>query len=96
MGRKPNNYNRILEILRDLHIQYPDLNMGRHIATISEDCGDIWGTTDKNLLAIFERYKATLELDTPYTEDKDIEKILKDGMDLDSILEDSEEQGDIY
>jgi hypothetical protein len=95
MGRKPNNYKGVIKVLEELHTLYPDLNMGRHIATVIEDYGDIWGISDKELLFAFEKYKATLELDAPYTEDKDLEKIIEDAKDFTHIL-DEEDNEDIY
>lgn len=88
------NYNKIIQILQDLHTAYPNYNMGRHLATALDGYGDIWGLTDKELLFALEKYKAQLEMDIPHTDDEEIKKIIKEGMDLSNILK--EEDGEDY
>lgn len=92
MGRKPNTYNQILEVLRELHTLYPSFNMGRHLATALEDYQDFWGIPDTELLYALQKYKANLEFnEVPIASDNDIEKIIKDGMDLSNVVEESED-----
>jgi hypothetical protein len=88
------NYNKVIQILQDLHTAYPNYNMGRHLATALDGYGDIWGLTDKELLFALEKYKAQLEMDIPHTDDEEIKKIIKEGMDLSNILK--EEDGEDY
>jgi len=49
MGR-PNDYYRVLALLQQLHVSYPNYNMGRHLATALDEYGDVWGLTDRELL----------------------------------------------
>lgn len=86
---KANTYNKIIEVLQELHKDYPTYSMGRHIATALEEYPDIWGLPDKEILYAFTKYRAQLELDVPHeTDEKELEKILKDGMNLTSDYED--------
>lgn len=94
MGRKPNYYNQVLDLLRELHTKYPSFNLCRHMATSLHGYHDIWGVPDKELLYALEKYKIQLELDeTPITEGKQLKKIEEDAMhlSLDDLLEESED-----
>ena len=62
MGR-PNDYYRVLALLQQLHISYPNYNMGRHIATALDEYGDVWGLSDREILFALEKYKAELDLE---------------------------------
>lgn len=92
-SKKPTEdfYGEILQVLQELKKKYPDYNMGRHIATVVDDFGDIWGIPDKELHFAFTKYKAQLEMDVPHTEDKDIESIIEDGLNLNISKEDEDE-----
>jgi hypothetical protein len=92
--RKPSYYSQILTVLQQLHAAYPNYNMGRHIATALDGYGDVWGLTDKEILFALEKYKSELELDVPHTDEKELDQIIKDGMNLDDILK--EQDGEDY
>lgn len=92
--RKASYYSQVLQILQQLHAAYPTYNIGRHLATALDEYGDIWGLTDKEILFALEKYKSQLELDIPHTDDKEIDQIIKDGMNLDDILK--EQDGEDY
>lgn len=87
---KPNNYYKILALLQQLHVSYPSYNLGRHIATALDEYGDTWGLTDKELLFALEKYAAELNMDFPHTDESEIDRIIKDGMDLDNILKEED------
>lgn len=92
---KRTNYNEVLHILQELHKSFPTYNMGRHLATALDGYGDLWGLTDKEIVFALEKYKTQLEMDIPHTDESELEKIIKEGMDLDNILkEEDEEDGD--
>lgn len=82
MRRKPNHYNHIIHTLQELHTLYPNYTMGMHIATALGDYQDFWGITNKEFLFALEKYRTQLDLDHPYTEGKDLDDIVKDGMNL--------------
>lgn len=96
MSRKQNHYNQIVSVLQELHSLYPNYNMGRHIATALDGYGDAWGLTDKEFLFALTKYKGELELDVPHTDDVEIDRIIKEGMDLDNLFKEEEDNGDIY
>ncbi len=87
--RKPNFYNQILTIFTELHKSYPTYNLGRHLSTALSDYGDLWAVSDKEILYALEKYQA--ELDMNVVPEEDVEKILKDGIDLDNILKEEED-----
>lgn len=90
--RKSSEYIKILHIFEEIHSLYPSYNLGRHIATMLDDCGDVWGTTDKELLFVLQKYKAQLEMDVPHTEGSELDKIIRDGMNLDIMFKEEEEE----
>lgn len=94
--RKPNYYNQILHILQQLHVLYPAYNMGRHLATALDEYGDVWGLSDKEILFALDKYKTQLEMDIPHTDEKELDEIIKDGMDLDNILKEEDDNGETY
>ena len=91
MTQKKNYYNDVITILQELHKSFPSYNMGRHISTVLDEYGDVWGMTDKELAFALTKYKSQLDLDVPHTDESEIDRILKDGMDLDNILKEEEE-----
>jgi hypothetical protein len=95
MSKKANYYSQAVHVLQDLHKSYPQYNMGRHLATALDGYGDVWGITDKELVFALTKYKSQLEMDFPHTDESELERIIKDGMDLDNILKD-EDNGDNY
>lgn len=96
MSRKPNYLNQIMSLLNELHKSFPSYNIGRHIST-ALDGEDVWGISDKELLAALEKYKIELDIDnTPHANEQELQQIIKDGMDLSSILEEEEYNGEDY
>jgi hypothetical protein len=84
----------VIALLQQLHISYPEYNMGRHIATALDGYGDVWGLTDREILFALEKYKAELDMDVPHTDESELDQIIKDGMNLENILK--EEDGEDY
>ena len=91
---KKTHYTEVIHILQELHKAFPTYNLGRHLATALADYGDIWGLTDKELAFALSKYKAEIEMDVPHTDEKELDKIIKDAMDLDNILKEEDEDGD--
>lgn len=91
-SKKQNYYIEILDILKELHQLYPSFNLGNHLATALEDYQDVqdlWGIPDSEILYCLQKYQATLEYNnTPRgTSEKELEKILEEGMNLPSANE---------
>ena len=93
--KKPNYFNQLTSILHELHTAYPQYNVGRHLATALDEYGDIWGVSDKEMVFALTKYKNQLEMDVPHTDDSEIDKIIKDGLDLDNLFKE-EDNGDNY
>lgn len=95
MSRKTSYYNQAIHLLQDLHKDYPEYNMGRHIATALDGYGDVWGLSDKELTFLLGKYKTRMDLDIPHVADGDaeIDEIMRGGMDLDSLFKE-EDNGD--
>jgi hypothetical protein len=91
--KKPNHFNQITAILQDLHSSYPNYNLGRHLSTALDEYGDLWGVTDKEMLFALTKYKNQLDMDIPHTDDSEIDKIIKEGLDLDNLFKE-ETDGD--
>jgi hypothetical protein len=89
---RSNDYYRVLALLQQLNISYPNYNMGKHISTALAEYGDVWGLSDRELLFAFEKYKAELDMDIPHTDESELDQIIRDGMNLENILK--EEDGE--
>lgn len=84
--RKQNQFNQIISILQELHTSYPTYNLGRHLATALDEYGDLWGVTDKEMVFALMKYKNQLEMDVPHADEKEIDEIIRGGMDLDNLF----------
>lgn len=82
--------------MNKLHKKYPSYNVGRHISTALSDYGDAWGMTDKEFLFALTKYEATLDIDFPLEEQSYVDKIVKDGMNLSSMLDDDYQPEEEY
>lgn len=95
MSRKINYYSQIIATLNELHKMFPTYNLGKHLSTALDGHGDVWGMSDKELLYVLNKYKTELELDGPHpSSDKEIEAIIREGLNLDYLME--EEDGEEY
>ena len=83
-------YNKIIKALQSLHKTHPTYNMGRHIATALDGYPDIWGLTDREFLFAVNKYITELDMDHFHNEDIDV--IIKDGLNLNHILDEEEEE----
>jgi len=88
--KQPNYYRQILKALDRLHKAHPTYNMGRHLA-IALDESNLWGLDDKEMLFALQKYEIELNIDHPHIDDEEIEEIIKDGMNLERLFLDEEE-----
>jgi hypothetical protein len=88
MKGKQNYYTEVISILQHLHKDHPTYNIGRHLSTALDEYGNLWGITDKEILFALTKYMNELSLDFPHTED--VDDIIKDGCNLDNILEEGD------
>jgi len=91
--RRASAYNQILGVLHELQKEYPQYNIGRHLATALDVYGDVWGVPDTEILFALFKYRSQLGMDFKHSEVYDIERIIEDGIDLDNILKE-EDNGD--
>tara|TARA_R110000868_G_C10663138_1_gene745985 strand:+ start:431 stop:706 length:276 start_codon:yes stop_codon:yes gene_type:complete len=90
--KKPNYYQQILHVLESLNKAHPTYNIGRHISTALDGYDDMWGVTDKEFLFALEKYELALNIDVDHIDQEEIDKIIKDGMNLERMfLEDEED-----
>ncbi len=87
-------YDQILANLKELKEEFPSYNMGRHLDTALSEYKDVWGMTDKEMLYALKKYKAQLTLDIPHPDESELAKIINDGMHLETILQEDDEDDD--
>ena len=90
MAKQPNYYRQIIQTLVRLQKAYPTYNIGRHISTAMDEYTDVWGVSDREFLYAIQKYEIELNIDGPHIVDEEIEEIIKDGMNLDSMFEEEE------
>jgi hypothetical protein len=78
-------------VLESLHKAHPTYNIGRHISTALDGYDDVWGVTDKEFLFALEKYELALNIDIDHIDQEEIDKIIKDGMNLERMFEEEEE-----
>jgi hypothetical protein len=88
---KPNYYRQIIRTLDRLQKSHPTYNMGRHLSTALHEYNDVWGVSDKELLYALEKYEIELNIDYPHEDEEELQKIIKDGMNLERTLFEEEE-----
>jgi hypothetical protein len=79
-------------VLESLHKAHPTYNIGRHISTALDGYDDVWGVSDKEFLFALEKYELALNIDIDHIDQEEIEKIIKDGMNLERTLFEEEEE----
>jgi hypothetical protein len=89
-------YTQIIGLLKELKQAFPKYNLGKHLSTALDGNGDVWGMSDKELLHLLHKYKTELELDIPHSNDEEIDDIIKNGMNLNSMFEEEEYNGEEY
>lgn len=87
--KSPNYYRQIIHALERLQKAHPKYNMGKHLST-ALDGSDLWGVSDKELLFALQKYEIELNMDADI-DDEEIEEIIKDGMNLERMFLDEEE-----
>lgn len=89
--KHPNYYKQIINALDRLKKSHPKYNMGRHLST-ALDGSDMWGITDRELLFAIQKYEIELNMDVDHIDEEEIEDIIKDGMNLERMFLDDEEE----
>jgi hypothetical protein len=87
-----NYYNQIITALKRLKKTHPTYNIGRHLSTALDGYSDMWGITDKEFLFAIQKYEIELNMDHPHIDEEELEKIIKDGMNLERMFLEEEEE----
>jgi hypothetical protein len=90
MKTKIDYYGKVIEKLKTLKKGYPTYEISKHIATATSEYTDIWGLTDRQMYDLLEKYEFNLEND--HAPMSDVDKIVKDGMNLDTIFEEDDDE----
>lgn len=85
-------YEKTIKILLELKEAYPTYNLGKHLQNALADRSSsyMWSKTDRQIFNSINTYKERLMSKIPYVEESQIEKIIKEGMNLDTILDDED------
>lgn len=85
-------FKDIITILKELNSKFPNESIARHIVDATTEYPNLWLIPDRELLFSLTKYKAELELNI--VDSKEIDKIYKEGTNLDTILDDNEDNVD--
>jgi hypothetical protein len=85
-------YEKTIKILLELKEAYPNYLLGKHLynALADRTSSYMWSKTDRQIFNSINTYKERLMSKIPYVEESQIEKIIKEGMNLDTILDDED------
>lgn len=86
---KPTHYEKIIGTLIQLKEEHPKCTMAKHLSTALDK--NFWGMTDKELHEALETYRQNLALDKRHSDD-DIDVIIKQGLNLSTILEEDDDE----
>lgn len=93
MGKKQRDaYSQVINILQRLKISYPVYSLGQHLSTALSDYGDLWGITDKEIVFALEKYEMELEMNI--VPQADVDKIIKDAQNLESLFKEEEDESE--
>jgi len=87
-----NYYRQIIQTLGRLHKSHPSYNIGRHISTALDGYPDVWCVSDKEFLFALEKYEIELDMDSHLDNDEEIQEIIKNGMNLNKLMLEEEEE----
>ncbi len=81
--KKPTNtyMQKIVEIINQLTVNHPKINLGKHIDT-ALDGENIWSLSNEKFYSLLRNYQAKLDAVELSDDDWEMDKILKDAMDL--------------
>jgi len=90
MSKHASPYNQCLKVLQDLYKDHPTTPISTHISTALADYSNFWGLPDKEVLYALNKYRA--ELEYHQTDEKELEKIIEEGKNLDKLFKEEEEE----
>lgn len=88
-----NYYKESVKLLTSLHKDHPTFSLGRHLATALCEYGDMWNISNKEFLFALQKYEAEMELNNDEKPHEEyVNNIIKDGMNLDTILDEEDDE----
>lgn len=75
-------YKQVLNLLDQLHKEYPEYSIATHISSATAEYGDIWNLSDKDFLVMLKDYKSILPVEPDGSFDKFVDQIEEDGKHL--------------
>jgi len=87
---KRNYYKGILKVLEQLYKDHPSYEMGKHFSIALSEYKDIFSVPDKEIFQALKKYQEEIAQEQDITEDY-ISQIIRDGLDLEHILDENEE-----
>jgi len=91
MKNKHNYKKEIISIFKELSTNYPNQSFASHMGIAFCDYPNYDNLTDKEFHFALNKYKCEKELDMFSQHSENIEDIIKQGEDLDSILNEDED-----
>jgi hypothetical protein len=91
MKKKNSTYNKCLSLLDEIKNSHPSISLGKHLETIREQCGDLWGVSDRTLLQCIQQYQSTISL-FPVNYKEDIDDLLKEAEHMFDVVETEDEE----
>lgn len=103
MGKKTTEYAQVIKLLTDLKKEYPNCRLGQHLYLALEEYklpNGLWNISDKEFLFALEKHQVTTLQHNPVNprqhwdvlpSDEEIDIIIKDAQNLDTIFEDEED-----
>jgi len=81
--KKPTNtyMQKIVKIINQLTANHPKISLGKHIDT-ALDGENIWSLSNEKFYSLLRNYQAKLDVVELSDDDWEMDKILKDAMDL--------------
>ncbi len=92
---KKNYINEFCNSVKELHKLYPTQCLGRHLDAALADYSSLFGVSDKELAFAMDKYLLTLEID-PIASEAEVDRIIREGSNLDKILFDENEDEEDY
>jgi len=81
----------ILNLLKEINSSYPKQSIAQHIAIATADYPNISILTDGEFLFALNKYKAEKDIDYSSSHSGELDRIIKEGMSLDTILDEDED-----
>lgn len=93
MKKHKSTYEEALSILHNLKEEYPGTLLSQHLSIALSDYGNFWGISDKELLFALTKYQSEMEINM--VPEREVEKIVEEGKNLEKLFQEDEEDEDV-